>query len=110
MIKYLLFTSLFLFSCSSVQEKSKIETVFNNNIEVIEDFIGAEKDSIDSKKLRESIAFLEQLTQLECDTNESYLPVDEPSSNNLIEWKEWYRQNHYLLYWDNIDNEIKKKD
>jgi len=110
MIKYFLFACLFFFSCSNIQDKSKIETVFNNNIEVIEDFVGTVKDSIDNKKLRESIAFIEQLTGLECDTSESFFPVDEPSSNNLIEWKEWYRKNHHLLYWDKIDNEIKKKN
>ncbi len=101
---------IFFLGCISQDEKVKnIELTNNGHLKVIEDFVDFKVDTIDSDELRRSITFFEVLTGLECDTTESYFPVDEPSKKNLEDWKEWYSQNIDFLYWDNSENRIKKK-
>ncbi len=107
--KYLFVFIVICTSCKSTKEIDKANQVFNEKIELIQNFVRLRMDTINGEKLYSDILFLEQLTGIKADVTQSFDPIYNPSFKNLKAWKEWYKANKHLMYWDDTEQKVKLK-
>lgn len=109
-IKIILLLVLFSFSCKSIyQYDDRREQVFFYHLGVVENFLSV--GYIDKGEyLDNSIHFLEDLTKIKSDSYEGRDFFYEPSTQNLKEWKKWFRKNKENLFWDEAETKLKLKE
>lgn len=100
-----------LFSCNSIktQKLNKAQIVYLEKL----NFIGLYNEGKiepSSKDLKEVALFFEEITNIKANIFESFDPFIDPSEQNLLDWKEWYKNNKERLYWDEVGKKVKLKE
>ena len=111
-IIFLLFSIFLLsFTCKNYQDKSKnkAQREYLLNIKVVETFIKKKRKDVEDP-LDEAVIFLQGLTGIESDFIPGWEPFVIPSSQNLKDWKDWYKKNKEKLYWDNKEKAVKVRN
>ena len=88
--------------------ESKAEIAFNDNIKVVEKYLQGE--TIKGTGLDDSVIFFEELTNIKSNIFEGIDKLLDPTEKNLQDWKDWYKKNKHLVYWDEREQKVKLKD
>jgi len=91
----LVFVSCNLYSQTS---ERKVQKFFSKNIKLVENFY----KNIDgySLELKSASTFLVELTKIKPLGVYTYKGLGVLSESDVTDWKNWYKSNKHLLYWD----------
>lgn len=102
--------AFFCFSCNpkltKTQVNNKAQDVFINKVKVVELFL-KEQYIEEYKDLEEAIDFFQETTNIQSDVKYQVEKFYTPTEKNLQDWKNWYKINKDLLYWDEKEQKIK---
>jgi len=98
----LLFVSCNMFSQTS---ERKVQKLFSKNIKLVENFY----KNIDgySLELKSASKFLVELTKIKPLGLYTYKGLGVLSEADVTDWKNWYKKNKHLLYWDDKSKSIR---
>ena len=110
-IVYVLFFIGSIYACKTHYTlfDNKAQQIFKKNIEIIKKEINM-KPFKEYKELEDAVLFLENITGIESIKSDGFIDMSEPSKGNLLDWKEWYKNNKNLLYWDENDKKVKLRE
>ncbi len=98
-----------IFACTNQKQvENRAQAIFNNNILVIEKYLKGE--TIEGTGLNDSVLFLEGLTGIKSDIFEGIDKLLDPTEKNLQDWKNWYKNNKNLIYWDEKEKKVRLKE
>jgi hypothetical protein len=104
---YLIFILFANINFGQVQSINKAQQIYLENLKIINEFIANKGDINDGEIVDNSIDFLEEITKIKSDFIPAYEIIYTPSEQNLKDWKNWYKKNKKLLYWDEEENKVK---
>lgn len=95
------------YSCQA----KKAQQEYLNRLIIIERFINlnGKKSDIegDGDLLNEAVEFMERITGIHSNSITGFEILYIPNKKNFIDWKNWYKKNKKLLYWDKTEKKVK---
>lgn len=89
-------------------KKNKAQKEYLNNLHIIQDCMYKGK-KVSGEVFDGAIFFLETTTNIKSNYSYGHEAFATPTEQNIKDWKNWYKRNKNLLYWDQNEQRVKVK-